>query len=396
MPLRVVAQFFLFFCIFLSLMFGLHWFVGRHLIDTSGLPERLQQILWTFLWVGMGFLVAAPLSSRLIPKHLAKPFMWVGFTWLGSLGFLFVLTLLSSVASIFQPLIPLEQSTLTVARTLLILSIGLVLLIYGFFISNRPRVVRIDVPLPNLPKAFDGFKIVQLSDIHIGETLGFAFSEKLKEMVNALQADAVVITGDMIDSSVHKVGDEVNPLGEMTSVHGTFFVTGNHEYYHGAEAWMARASALKMTVLHNAHVLFSRGNSTLALAGVPDVEGARFSPEHEPNLASALSGKLSSTPVVLLAHQPRFAKTLAVGAVDLMLSGHTHGGQLWPFNFFVKLQQPVVKGLHLINGILTYTSQGTGYWGPPIRIGTRGEITELTLRFVEAVGPSQSVATATT
>jgi uncharacterized protein len=379
MPLRLIATFLSFFLVLTGVMFSIHWYVGTRLIDTSGLSASHLHFLWNVLWVGLVFLLSAPIAQRVLPKSISKPLTWIGFTWLGSIGFLFSLTVVSDVLSLIQRMLPFDQAFMSAWRGGLLLAVAGVFLLYGFFISSRPKLVKVQVALKNLPKAFHGFRIVQLSDIHIGETLGAKFSSHLRDRVNALSCDAVVITGDMVDSSVERITQEVSHLGEMTSVHGTFFVTGNHEYYHGGEAWSAHATSIGMKVLHNQHVVLQRGTDSLALAGVTDVEGGRFSKAHAPDIALALEGKDPSTCVVLLAHQPRFAQRMKGHTVDLMLSGHTHGGQLWPFNYFVKLQQPVVKGLHTINGILTYTSQGTGYWGPPIRIGTRGEITELTL-----------------
>jgi len=191
------------------------------------------------------------------------------------------------------------------------------------------------------------------------------------------------VTGDMIDGSVARLKDEVAPLGGLRGAHGVFFVTGNHEYYHGGSSWEAEAARLGMTVLHNQHVVLERGGEQLVIGGVTDLEGARFSEAHRPDVEQAFAGAPEGAKRVLLAHQPRFARRVKEGTrVDLMLSGHTHGGQLFPFMFLVKLQQPVIRGFHVINGVPTYTSNGTGYWGPPFRVGPRGEITELTLKAV--------------
>jgi len=164
-----------------------------------------------------------------------------------------------------------------------------------------------------------------------------------------------------------------------------FFVTGNHEYYSGGAAWEAEARALNMTVLHNEHRVIEQNGAQLIIGGVTDLEGARFSPSHAPRSDLAFAGAPAGAPRVLLAHQPRFAEVAAAEKVSLMLSGHTHGGQIFPFMFFVKLQQPVIGGFATLWGVPTYTSNGTGYWGPPFRIGPRGEVTEVTL--VRALAP---------
>jgi predicted MPP superfamily phosphohydrolase len=178
---------------------------------------------------------------------------------------------------------------------------------------------------------------------------------------------------------VEKLREDVRPLGQLRARHGVFYVTGNHEYYWGAREWMAEMARLGMSVLHNAHELVTLGNDSLVVAGVSDHNGGQFFPDHVPSPRKALSGAPADVPRILLAHQPRTASLVMGERVDLQLSGHTHAGQLFPFNFFVRLQQPVVKGLKRIDGVLTYTHQGTGFWGPPMRLGTFPEIAELTL-----------------
>jgi predicted MPP superfamily phosphohydrolase len=159
-----------------------------------------------------------------------------------------------------------------------------------------------------------------------------------------------------------------------------YFVTGNHEYYSGGASWEAEVARRGLTVLHNAHRVVERGGAKLVIAGVTDLEGARFSPAHAPDLDAALRGTPEGAPRILLAHQPRFARHAQGKGIALQLSGHTHGGQIFPFMAFVRLQQPVVAGLKALWGVPTYTNRGTGYWGPPFRVGPSGEVTEVTLR----------------
>ncbi len=231
----------------------------------------------------------------------------------------------------------------------------------------------------------DGTRIVQISDVHIGETLGRDFAQQVADTVNSLKPDLVAVTGDMIDGSVARLREDVAPLGTMRARYGVFFVTGNHEYYSGGAAWETEARRLGMTVLHNEHRVIEHQGAQLVVGGVTDLEGARFAESHAPRVDLAFAGA-PSAPRILLAHQPRFAKAAAKENVSLMLSGHTHGGQIFPFMFFVKLQQPVIGGFATLSGVPTYTSNGTGYWGPPFRVGPRGEVTEITLRAVPSVG----------
>ncbi|HET9449305.1 MAG TPA: metallophosphoesterase, partial [Aggregicoccus sp.] len=197
--------------------------------------------------------------------------------------------------------------------------------------------------------------------------------------VNALSPDLVAVTGDLVDGSVRALQQEVAPLAGLRAPLGVFYVTGNHEYYHGGEAWAAEVRRLGLTVLHNAHCVVERGGARLTVAGVTDYDAGRIDPGHASRPDLALAGAPEGVPRLLLAHQPRTAAQAQGLGVDLQLSGHTHGGQMFPFMFFVRLQQPVVQGLKTLYGTRVYTSRGTGYWGPPLRLGPAPEITELTL-----------------
>jgi predicted MPP superfamily phosphohydrolase len=205
------------------------------------------------------------------------------------------------------------------------------------------------------------------------------FLRRVVEQVNALQPDLIAVTGDLVDGSVRTLRDEVAPLSELRAPLGVYYVTGNHEYYHGGAAWTAEVARLGLTVLHNEHRVVERAQARLVVAGVTDHEGGRMDPAHACRPDLALAGALEGVPRLLLAHQPRTAFLAKGLGVDLQLSGHTHGGQMFPFMFFVKLQQPVIRGLATIAGVRVYTSRGTGYWGPPLRLGPAPEITELTL-----------------
>ena len=239
---------------------------------------------------------------------------------------------------------------------------------------------RLEVPIRGLKAGLNGLKIVQISDVHIGETLGSDFMNRVVARVNSLKPDMVAVTGDLVDGTVAQLHQEVAGLQKLEAPLGVFYVTGNHEYYHGGEAWMSEMRRQGLTALHNQHHVIERDGAQLVVAGVPDVEGARFSQDHTPSIDLALQGAPAEVPRILLAHQPRFAKSIQGRDIQLMLSGHTHAGQIFPFMFFVPLQQPVIAGFKVLWGTPTYTSSGTGYWGPPLRVGTRSEITELTLR----------------
>ena len=382
-PLKIPLLLFFRGVAFLAVMVGvtlsLHWYIGLRLFDDAGLQRPWSTIGWVWLFAMYGSIFVGFIGGRLFPRRLARLSQWVGFVWMGAFGLLVAGFALSDLALALASLVT-PTAGWRGAREAIVLSVVGPALVWGFIVARAPRLKQVSISIAGLHPDLDGFRLVQLSDVHLGETLDRRFARRLVKQVNALDADAVVITGDLVDGSVARLKDEVLPMGELQSRHGTFFVTGNHEYYSGASSWMAECARLGMTVLHNTHRVLMRGEGQLVLAGVPDVEGARFAESHRPDVTAAFSGAPPGAPRVLLSHQPRFAKAAASANVALMLSGHTHGGQMFPFMAFVRLQQPVVGGLHEIAGVLTYTSVGTGYWGPPFRVGTWGEVTLVTLR----------------
>lgn len=263
----------------------------------------------------------------------------------------------------------------------------------GYFNARRTAPVRrVQVPIAQLPQQLRGFTIAQLSDIHVGHTIRRGYIERIVKRVNALNADMVAITGDLVDGTVAELREHIAPLGQLRARHGTFVVTGNHEYYAGAQPWIDELRRLGLRVLLNEHVVLQTRNvqgaqtdeevleSALVVAGVTDYTAGHFIASHASDPQQALwdAPPLVRTRV-LLAHQPRSAPAAADAAFTLQLSGHTHGGQFFPWNLFVPLQQPFTAGLHRVQEMWVYISRGTGYWGPPKRFGAPSEITLITL-----------------
>jgi predicted MPP superfamily phosphohydrolase len=235
---------------------------------------------------------------------------------------------------------------------------------------------RVRVPIARLSKRATGYCIVQMSDVHVGPTLGREFVETMVRAANAQAADMIVITGDLVDGTVRQLASLVEPLRELRARDGVFFVTGNHEYYSGADEWIAHLRTLGIRVLRNERVAI---RDAFDLAGVDDTSAHRMLPHHGQDIPGALAGRDVSRPVVLLAHQPKAIKDAAAHKVDLQLSGHVHGGQMFPFNWLARLDQPFVAGLHRVEDTWIYVSTGTGYWGPPMRVGPGAEITRVEL-----------------
>ncbi|MCM0677552.1 metallophosphoesterase [Micromonospora phytophila] len=243
-----------------------------------------------------------------------------------------------------------------------------------------PQLDRVRIPLAKLPRSMDGLRIATVSDIHLGPLRGRAHTERIVAAINRLDADIVTVVGDLVDGSVAELGEAAAPLRNLRSRYGSFFVTGNHEYYSGVEEWVQEVDRLGLRVLQNQRLEIQARGGVLDLAGINDVTAIGTGLAAPADFAAALGGRDPSRPVVLLAHQPIAALQAAKFGVDLQLSGHTHGGQMVPFNYLVKLQQPVVSGLGEVDGTKVYVTNGAGFWGPPVRVGANPQISLVELR----------------
>jgi predicted MPP superfamily phosphohydrolase len=246
-------------------------------------------------------------------------------------------------------------------------------------IHSAPEVVEVEVPIEDLHEDLDGFTIAQLTDIHIGPTIKGDYMRTLVDATNALGADMIAVTGDLVDGHVPDLREHVAPLADLEAPHGTYFVTGNHEYYWDGPAWVDEVRRLGVDALINEHRVIQRGRGTLTVAGVTDHRASRHVSTHRSDPEAALAGAPADSFKLLLAHQPRSIYAAQRAGFDLQLSGHTHGGQYFPFSVLVYLTQPYVAGLHLAANTWIYVSRGSAYWGPPVRVGAPREITLLRL-----------------
>jgi hypothetical protein len=250
----------------------------------------------------------------------------------------------------------------------------------GFVIARSPRIVNVEIPVSQLPEPLHGFSIAQISDVHVGPTIRREFVERLVRRVNELGTDLIAVTGDLVDGPVQLLATHTAPLSQLSARHGAFFVTGNHEYYSGEPAWTREIRSLGLTVLQNEHVVLDHDGASLVVAGVPDLGAHHFDAGQRSDPAAALRGAPPEAGArILLAHQPGSAAAAAEAGYDVQISGHTHGGQFWPWNVFVRFFQPFTAGLHRVKGLWLYVSRGTGYWGPPNRFGVPAEITRIRL-----------------
>ncbi|MFJ8806353.1 metallophosphoesterase [Streptomyces sp. NPDC102490] len=300
---------------------------------------------------------------------------WVLFTWSVLLGVFLRLAL--AVTGVGE-----SQDRARIV-TWAVLGVAAALLAWGYAEARRvPRVRRLDVRLPRLGAGLDGLRVALITDTHYGPLDRARWSARVCETVNALEADLVCHTGDIADGTAERRRAQAVPLGTVRATHARVYVTGNHEYYSEAQGWVDLMDELGWEPLRNRHLLLERGGDTLVVAGVDDVTAESSGlAGHGAHLTGALKGADPDLPVLLLAHQPKFVDRAAAAGVDLQLSGHTHGGQIWPFHHLVRLDQPALAGLsHHGARTLLYTSRGTGFWGPPFRVFAPSEITLLVLR----------------
>jgi predicted MPP superfamily phosphohydrolase len=379
-----------FLTLFFSLLGGIHFYLWARLARDTGLPAALQLASGVLLALLCTSIPATLIGSRFLPQRINEAFFrpalsWMGIMFISAVAVLASDSLKGAVLFLMRSFAPAFATSLDLVRLNQDFALGALALatsgvLLAFRQGQRYQVKHVEVQLRNLPQALDGFKLVQLSDVHVGATIGRRFLNEVVRSVNALTPDAVVITGDLVDGPVTRLAVEVEPLRDFKSKHGTFFVTGNHEYYSGAEEWCTLLRELGIRVLRNERVSLGNQEAALDLLGIDDYSAAQFGRGHGANLQKAAAGRDPSRVSVLLAHQPRAAAEAAQHGISLQLSGHTHGGQIWPFSLLVKLQQPFVSGLHELNGMRVYVSNGTGYWGPPMRLFAPAEVTEIVLR----------------
>ena len=360
-------------------------------------------LTWRFL---AGWQVARPVKVAfcvlVISSFVITPLaFWIGGTWLKTSAFLLMgllsLTYTLIIArdvvlmggwlihklNLFSDVVSPERRALfkEAANWGILAGASTVGLAAAVNARQMPNVREIQIPIKDLPKALEGFSIAQVSDTHIGSTVRAEKIAHIAEQVQQLNPDMYVVTGDLIDGSIADLGEQVKALLNVTSPHGTYFCTGNHEYYSGALRWCAFLEAQGVQVLNNAHQVIEVPGGKIMMAGVTDLHGARFIESHRCEPGLACENAPDDVDVkILLAHQPKVAFLTERGQYDLQLSGHTHGGQYFPYNYLIHLVQKYVAGLYRHEDMWVYVNRGTTFWGPPMRLGPEQEITLLKLR----------------
>ncbi|MCB1177680.1 MAG: metallophosphoesterase [Leptospiraceae bacterium] len=389
---------FIIFLSILSLIMGLgYWYIGAKLISSEySFSQKIISWLIIFsLWASTPGFYFISLSQP--ESNWNKAYSMIAFLSFGFFTILFSLILLGDIGTTIAHHISnfiSSQKDIEVTSDIesrkeflfrfwkpTALALGVTITGYGFYKASRKvDLEEVEIPIKNLNPDLDGFTIVQISDIHVGPTIKHDFIQYLVNTINSLNADLVAITGDLVDGPVQLLKRHVHPLKNLKSVYGTFFVTGNHEYYSGAMSWIKELKNLGVNVLLNENQIIDHGKSKLLIGGVTDLTAGNFSELHETNPEKAIESNIATDFKLLLAHQPKSIYRAAKAGFDLQLSGHTHGGQYFPGNILIYLFQPFVKGLHKYLDTWVYVSKGTGYWGPPIRVGADPEITIVKLK----------------
>jgi len=378
-----------FIAIFLGLLASAHYYLVHRIALDPAWPKGAAIALISMMVLGSGALIVHGLLWRRLGVA-ARPISWVAYVWLGLLFYLLVSAASLDLATVglglageeFEELV--SSTAYLRGRALMILAIAT--LASGFALARgtaAPITKRIDIALENFPESLDGFRIVQISDIHIGPMLDRRFSKLLVDRVDALKPDLIAVTGDLVDGRVSHLEDEVAPFRDLSAPHGVYFVTGNHDYYSGADEWTEHVMSFGWRPLRNESTTIERDGGQFSLVGVDDPHGAMLNGHGGEDLALALRDVNPSHATVLLAHDPATFRRTKKTHVGLQISGHTHGGQIWPFRWAVRAVTPWVAGHYHVGDHQIYVSCGTGYWGPPMRLGTRAEITEFT--FTRAI-----------
>ncbi|WP_026423145.1 metallophosphoesterase [Actinokineospora inagensis] len=362
---------------------ALHLYLWQRLVRDTTRTVRARRIGTGLLGLPALFSVAALVLPKFVGVAASEWFAWPGFLWLAVFFYLLLILVVLELPRLAlrrwtraDDGEPDEGRRLFLSRAAAVVAGAAAGGVVGYGTATAlgtPELKRVTVPIRGLASGLGGFRIAVVSDIHLGPILGRAHTERIVRMINETKPDLVAMVGDLADGTVEELGRAAEPLGDLTSP--CYFVTGNHEYYSGYQPWVTELERLGLHYLHNENTQITHGPNVFTLAGVTDVAGKSYG--DGPDMDRALAGRVGAT--VLLAHQPVQVSDAAKRGVDLQLSGHTHGGQLWPFHYVVGLSQPAVSGLSKVDSTWLYVTNGAGAWGPPVRVGAPPDITVVEL-----------------
>ena len=383
----------MFFIVALTVFLLMHGYVGWRIIPTFNLNPFYNIVAYVIILL-LSFLPLLPIllringyESKIIDKISLVGYTSLGFFTLSFVSFLtkdFLFQSIAFINNIFNENQIVDESKRDFIKKSV--SIGIIGLTgsataYGFYNARKgPKVIKKEIYLKNLPLEFDNYKIAQISDLHVGPTIKKPYVENVLNNIEHINPDMIAVTGDLVDGSVENLKTELEPIKDMIAKDGTFFVTGNHEYYSGVDRWLDETDRLGMINLVNSHRLIEKSKKQICIAGITDFRAHQIKKSHRSNPSMALEKVPNNLITIVLAHQPNSIFSVHDTGADLQLSGHTHGGQFVPFNFPTKLANTYLAGLYDHDGTQIYVNRGTGYWGPPLRLGIPSEITELTLK----------------
>lgn len=373
----------------------MHGYVGYRVIPNLNLSPLNTILAFVFIFF-FSLLPISPFLIRLIgfqSKFLDK-ISFIGYTSLGFFTLSFIALIakdfLSQLLAISTKLINSDYTLDDSKREFLkkTASVGIIGITgpataFGLYSARKgPSVINQEIFLDTLPKEFDNFTIAQISDLHVGPTIKRPYVEGVVDKISHLNPDLIAVTGDLVDGSVEYLRSDTEPLKNMIAKYGTYFVTGNHEYYSGVDQWLDETDRIGMINLLNSHVVLEKKGSKIVIAGVTDFKADQIKPAHKSNPFLALKTVPPLLTKIVLAHQPRSIDAVNRAGAHLQLSGHTHGGQFWPFTYPTKLANKYLAGYYNHNGTHIYVNRGTGYWGPPLRLGVPAEISLIKLRSI--------------
>lgn len=353
----------------------------RRLAVAPGWPAAVRRVIAASLGLAaVASMVAFAMQSGVIDPHRARWAAWAGMTWLAVGWYLLLGALVLGVLSLVARAVGGRAARRRALRigTPLVVVAALATTAYGLHEAADPQITTASFSSRQLPAQFDGLRVALISDLHVGPVREESFTRRVVDEVNAQRPDLVVLAGDLIDGRVEQVAGATDPLRDLRAPLGVMAVSGNHEVLsQEADAWLDHYRSLGITVLRNSSVELTRAGASIAVAGLNDETSAG---DDAPNVGTSLAGITPDAFTLLVTHQPKAAESAAGRGVDLQLSGHTHGGQLWPFRYAVTLQQPALDGLTTVGDVPVFTTRGAGAWGPPVRVLAPPQVPIITLR----------------
>ncbi len=383
----------MFFLVAIFLLAVMHGFVAWRLIPMLNLSPFISYSLYIIIFI-FGILPITPIVLRInnIEGKIIDWFSLLGYTSLGFFTLTFCLFILRDLfipfLNMFYKIFKIEDIFDNSRRIFLKQSLGFGVIgitgtasAIGYYNARKgPSIIKQDIFLDNLPPQFENFTIAQISDLHVGPTIKRPYVEDVLNKISQINPDLIALTGDLVDGSVEYIRSDFEPIKDMIANYGTFFVTGNHEYYSGVDQWLDEIDRLGVINLINDQKIISKGDEIISIAGITDYRAHQIKPSHKSDPFNAIKSVPKNVKKIMLAHQPNSIYDVHKAGVDLQLSGHTHGGQFWPFTYPTRFANAYLAGHYNHDGTQIYVNRGTGYWGPPLRLGVESEITLIRLK----------------